>query len=46
MTIKGDLAGIIGSKYVSDQPETLEKYSAGNVKGGELRCRWEMKNIS
>ena len=27
MIIKGDLAGIVGSKYVSDQPETLEKYS-------------------
>ena len=27
MTIKGDLAGIVGSKYVTDQPETLEKYS-------------------
>ena len=27
MGLKQDLAGIIGSKYVSDDPETLEKYS-------------------
>ena len=27
MTIKGDLANIVGAKYVSDEPETLEKYS-------------------
>jgi FAD/FMN-containing dehydrogenase len=27
MTIKGDLAGLVGAKYVSDEPATLEKYS-------------------
>ncbi len=27
MAIKGDLAGIVGAEYVSDDPETLEKYS-------------------
>ena len=27
MAIKGDLAGIVGAEYVSDEPETLEKYS-------------------
>ncbi len=27
MAMKEDLAGIVGSKYVSDDPETLEKYS-------------------
>ena len=27
MTIKTDLAGIVGSEYVSDNPEVLEQYS-------------------
>ena len=27
MTIKTDLAGIVGSEYVSDNPEALEQYS-------------------
>jgi len=27
MTLKGDLAGIVGSEYVSDDPDILEKYS-------------------
>jgi len=26
MTIKTDLAGIVGSEYVSDDPEVLEQY--------------------